>query len=147
MIGIEFVKLFMDEVALASDWFDETRQILDKAQKVTIVKMKSLIARGEKVKITANDELKVLKQHLKQSRSWSARAKKIKSDEDHSRSLEVKALMDEYPNLLIELPDEIAALKKATSCYCLCRECHSTGLMVACDVSVCKSVDFLSPAC
>jgi len=132
----------MDEVALASDWFEETQQILDKAEKVTIVKMKSLIVRGEKVKITANDELKVLKQHLKQSRSWSARAKKIKADEDHSRSLEVKVLMDEYSNLLIELPDEIAALKKATSCYCLCREYHSTGLMVACDVSVCKSVDF-----
>ena len=136
ILGIELVQAFKRELRQANDWFKEARDILDNGKKVSLEKMKSLIAYGDKIKVLPNDELKLLKQQQKMSKTWAARVKKILPvDDSDVVNQELRRLITEYDISLIEMPDEIAALRKATSCYCICRESFSTGLMVACDVS------------
>ena len=136
IIGIELVQAFTIELKHANDWFEEARDILDNGKKQSLEKMKNLITQGEKLKVAPNDELKALKQQVKLSKAWTLRVKKILPiDDSEAANLEVRKLINEHDISLIEMPEVISTLRKATSCYCICRESFSTGLMVACDVS------------
>lgn len=120
----------------AYDWFIIARDALDHSKKMALPEIKKVISRGEKIKVIPNDELKSLKQGIRQAKAWAMRARRVNPDSNEAEAAaEVKRLLEEYVYMLVEIPDEIAKLKKATSIYCLCRETHSSGLMVACDVS------------
>ena len=92
---------------------------------------RNLLETGEKLKVHT-EELKLLRAQFRATRTWSNRAKKCNLEQGSIHVSDIKELIEEHENLLIEMPDELEALKLATIGYCICRRPYE-GFMIGCD--------------
>ena len=78
--------------------------------------------------------LKQLRGHMRKSKSWAMKVKKISQEEGHAQIVDIKKLIEEHndPSFLVIMPDELKKLRLTIRGYCLCRNPYE-GFMIACD--------------
>ena len=78
--------------------------------------------------------LKQLRGHMRKSKSWAMKVKKISQEEGHAQIVDIKKLIEEHndPSCLVTMPDELKKLRLTIRGYCLCRNPYE-GFMIACD--------------
>jgi len=114
-------------------WIENTSKRLDECEttKLAMHEAKAMCEEGGKLRIQCA-ELSLLRNAIKEARSFANRVKRCKVDQGKTQMADVRALLDEYDSLFIEMPDEGSKLQKATKNYCLCRRPYE-GFMIGCD--------------
>jgi len=96
-----------------------------------MIDAKALVEAGEKLNVNTA-ELRTLKNAVRMAKNWAAQVKKCDFEGSDTSVSTVKELISDHREMLIEMPDELAKLKSATQCYCICRRQYE-GFMIGCD--------------
>ena len=97
--------------------------------KLTIVDLEELIAKGDKLAINS-DEVDALKEHSIRHKSWMTKFEN--SGTITGSTTDLADLVAEGKSLLIDVSEQIDVINANTKAYCICR-LHYHGDMIGCD--------------
>lgn len=103
---------------------------------ISLDELRDLTKQGESSIFTSDLqlELTLLRNEAKKVKTWKTKLDALRSlDASSTRALELQqSLVSEASELLVDVNEEVEALKQESTCYCLCRQLYF-GEMVGCD--------------
>mmetsp|Transcript_11570 Transcript_11570/g.21629 ORF Transcript_11570/g.21629 Transcript_11570/m.21629 type:complete len:2140 (-) Transcript_11570:138-6557(-) len=127
----DMVKRLLKDSTDASKWIADAKLILEGTAKYPLEQLKSKLDNVSGIKFTC-PEYKKLKKAYSDAKNWLAKVKKCGLADGSAQIHELRALLKEHEDLLIESSDEVEKLQQALCGYCICRRPYE-GFMIGCD--------------
>ena len=125
------MKQITKDASNADLWAKSVGEAISSGKKFSLVEAKNKLDAGTRLKFTCH-EYTELKKSYQSAKNWSKRVKKCGLNEGSAQIYKIKELIREHDSFLVNMPEEIDALKSAMCSYCICRRPYE-GFMIGCD--------------
>ena len=102
-------------------WLQKADAALRGQPKLDLNEFKKVMEDGEKLKVDQT-LLKRMKTQIKNAKAWRAKVKKTGLEKGEATVAELRELLPEAKNIMIDLSDELDVIQAATSKFCICRQ-------------------------